>query len=172
MNGERVPGEPLRRSVADLVADANRVAPPIGLSEALALHESGRAVFVDLREPKEIEREGAIPHAYRAPRGMLEFWVDPSSPYHRPALDDGRPLVLYCASAWRSALAAAASGFSGAEIEQAIVSALYTAHAEQKPLDMPLLLQEIHGTRPLSVIMAEQVTALRAWARERTVPAD
>lgn len=108
MNGERVPGEPLRRSVADLVADANRVAPPIGLSEALALHESGRAVFVDLREPKEIEREGAIPHAYRAPRGMLEFWVDPSSPYHRPALDDGRPLVLYCASAWRSALAAAA----------------------------------------------------------------
>ena len=69
-------------------------------------------------------------------------------------------------------LVEAAQGFSGAEIEQAIVSALYTAHAEQKPLDTPLLLQEIHGTRPLSVIMAEQVTALRAWARERTVPAD
>jgi MoxR-like ATPase len=70
------------------------------------------------------------------------------------------------------ALAAAASGFSGAEIEQAIVAALYTAHAEQKPLDTDLVMREIRGTRPLSVIMSEQVDALRAWASERTVPAD
>ena len=70
------------------------------------------------------------------------------------------------------ALAAASNGFSGAEIEQAIVSALYAAHAEKKPLDTDLLMHEIHNTRPLSVIMAEQVTALRAWASERTVPAD
>ncbi|KAF1709062.1 AAA family ATPase [Pseudoxanthomonas sacheonensis] len=70
------------------------------------------------------------------------------------------------------ALAAASNGFSGAEIEQAIVAALYTAHAEQKALDTDLLMQEIRNTRPLSVIMAEQVSALRAWAGERTVPAD
>ena len=70
------------------------------------------------------------------------------------------------------ALAAAASGFSGAEIEQAIVSGLYAAHAEQRPLDTDLLMAEIRGTRPLSVLMAEQVAALRAWALERTVPAD
>ncbi len=70
------------------------------------------------------------------------------------------------------ALAAAANGFSGAEIEQAIVAALYTAHAEQKPLDTDLLMHEIRSSRPLSVIMAEQVTALRDWASERTVPAD
>ena len=70
------------------------------------------------------------------------------------------------------ALAAAANGFSGAEIEQAIVSALYTAHAERAPLDTDLLMQEIRNTRPLSVLMAEQVDALRQWARERTVPAD
>ncbi len=70
------------------------------------------------------------------------------------------------------ALAAAANGFSGAEIEQAIVAALYTAHAEQKPLDTELVMREIRGTRPLSVIMAEQVDALREWASERTVPAD
>ncbi|KAF1719518.1 AAA family ATPase [Pseudoxanthomonas wuyuanensis] len=70
------------------------------------------------------------------------------------------------------ALAAAANGFSGAEIEQAIVSALYTAHAERTPLDTDLLMQEIRNTRPLSVLMAEQVGALRQWARERTVPAD
>ncbi|MET0808280.1 MAG: AAA family ATPase [Pseudoxanthomonas sp.] len=70
------------------------------------------------------------------------------------------------------ALAAAANGFSGAEIEQAVVAALYTAHAEKKPLDTDLLMQEIRAARPLSVIMAEQVSALRAWAGERTVPAD
>jgi hypothetical protein len=70
------------------------------------------------------------------------------------------------------ALAAAANGFSGAEIEQAIVSALYTAHSERAPLDTDLLMQEIRNTRPLSVLMAEQVGALREWAVERTVPAD
>jgi len=70
------------------------------------------------------------------------------------------------------ALAAASNGFSGAEIEQAIVAALYTAHAEKKALDTDLLMQEIRNTRPLSVMMAEQVAALRAWASERTVPAD
>ncbi|MDR2872303.1 MAG: AAA family ATPase [Xanthomonadaceae bacterium] len=71
-----------------------------------------------------------------------------------------------------SALVDATEGFSGAEIEQAIVSALYTAYAEQRPLDTILLVEEIRGTRPLSVIMAEQVAALRSWAKERTVPAD
>ena len=70
------------------------------------------------------------------------------------------------------ALAAASDGFSGAELEQALVSALYTAHGEQRALDTALLMEEIRNTRPLSVLMAEQVGALREWARERTVPAD
>lgn len=70
------------------------------------------------------------------------------------------------------ALAAASNGFSGAEIEQAIVSGLYAAHAEGRALDTDLLMQEIRNTRPLSVLMAEQVETLREWARERTVPAD
>jgi hypothetical protein len=71
-----------------------------------------------------------------------------------------------------AALALAAEGFSGAEIEQAIVAMLYAARAEQRPADTALLLAELHNTRPLSVLMAEQVAMLRAWARERTVPAD
>ncbi|KAF1686957.1 ATPase [Pseudoxanthomonas broegbernensis] len=70
------------------------------------------------------------------------------------------------------ALAAASDGFSGAEIEQAIVSGLYAAHAEQRALDTDVLMAEIRGTRPLSVLMAEQVAALREWAAARTVPAD
>src|SRR5690606_14785717 len=70
------------------------------------------------------------------------------------------------------ALAGAAEGFSGAEIEQAIVSGLYAAHAAGAPLGDFLLRGELRRTRPLSVVMAEQVEALRAWARGRTVPAD
>jgi SpoVK/Ycf46/Vps4 family AAA+-type ATPase len=70
------------------------------------------------------------------------------------------------------ALAVASDGFSGAEIEQAIVSALYTAHADKRPMDEACLLGELRNTRPLSVLMAEQVQGLRDWARSRTVPAD
>ena len=83
-------------------------------------------------------------------------------------------LVLAAAAATLAlpALAAAANGFSGAELEQAIVSALYAAHAEQKPLDTEVVMHEIRNTRPLSVQMAEQEQALREWSRERTVPAD
>lgn len=69
-------------------------------------------------------------------------------------------------------LAGAAAGFSGAEIEQAIISALYEALGEKQPLAARHILDEIARTRPLSVVMAEQVAALRAWADERTVMAD
>jgi len=69
-------------------------------------------------------------------------------------------------------LAVASDGFSGAEIEQAIVSALYGAHASQQPLTAALVLKEIQSTRPLSVVMAERIFELRAWAADRTVPAD
>ena len=71
-----------------------------------------------------------------------------------------------------SAVAAAADGYSGAEIEQVIVSALYAAHAAQAGIDTDALMQAVRDTRPLSVLMAEQVQALRAWALPRTVPAD
>jgi rhodanese-related sulfurtransferase len=62
-------------------------------------------VFVDIRDVRELEREGMIPNALHAPRGMLEFWVDPESPYYKPIFGEGKRLILYCASAWRSALA-------------------------------------------------------------------
>lgn len=71
-----------------------------------------------------------------------------------------------------AALAARSEGFSGAELEQAIVSALYSAHADNLPISAARIAREMQSTRPLSVVMAEQVESLRAWARERTVPAD
>lgn len=103
----RRPGEPLSRSSAALVEEASarvRALPP---EEVAGLLSDPSYLVVDIRDPRELEREGMVPGAFRAPRGMLEFWVDPQSPYYKPALDDGRTLVLYCGSAWRSALAAA-----------------------------------------------------------------
>ena len=71
-----------------------------------------------------------------------------------------------------AALAAAAERFSGAEIEQAIVAAAYAAHAEGKPLETRHVLSELSSTRPLAVVRAEKIAALRHWAQDRTVPAD
>jgi hypothetical protein len=69
-------------------------------------------------------------------------------------------------------LAQESEGFSGAEIEQAIVAVLYTAHAQHVTPNAEMILNEFAATRPLAVVMAEKVAALREWAQERTVPAD
>jgi ATP-dependent Zn protease len=71
-----------------------------------------------------------------------------------------------------AALAERSEGFSGAELEQAVVAALYTAHSAKQPMSAALIAREISATQPLSVVMEEQVASLRAWARDRTVPAD
>ena len=76
------------------------------VAEAAALRGDPGVVFVDVRDPRELEREGAIPDMRHAPRGMLEFWIDPASPYHKPWLAADRLFVFYCAAGWRSLLAA------------------------------------------------------------------
>ena len=92
----RAPGDPLVRSAAALVAEADARVPSLSVEEGGARLDDPAYLVVDIRDPREVERDGTLPGAYRAPRGMLEFWVDPESPYHKPALDDGRTLVLYC----------------------------------------------------------------------------
>ncbi len=91
--------------VKELVAEAKKQIETLDQSEAERLAASGDILLVDIRDPRELAREGTIPGAFHAPRGMLEFWIDPSSPYHKPELATDKKLVLYCASAWRSALA-------------------------------------------------------------------
>ena len=76
----------------------------LDIEQAEALLEDDNTLFVDLRDPRELQREGKIPNAFHAPRGMLEFWVDPSSPYHKEVFASGKKLVFYCQSGWRSAL--------------------------------------------------------------------
>src|SRR5689334_1642194 len=62
-------------------------------------------VVVDIRDIRELEREGRIPGSFHAPRGMLEFWVDPESPYHKPIFAEDKTFIIHCASGWRSLLA-------------------------------------------------------------------
>ena len=88
-----------------LIDSATEQIETIGLEQAQKLLEDSSVVFVDIRDVRELEREGMIPGALHAPRGMLEFWVDPESPYYKPIFGEGKRFILYCASAWRSALA-------------------------------------------------------------------
>lgn len=62
-------------------------------------------VFVDIRDPRELERDGLIPGSFHATRGMLEFWIDPESPYHKPVFAEDKKFIFYCAGGLRSALA-------------------------------------------------------------------
>ncbi|MEL4504654.1 rhodanese-like domain-containing protein [Luteococcus sp. H138] len=102
----REPGSPLPLNAASLVAQANEKITTLSRDEVLPLLDDPGVLLVDIRDVRELERDGLIPGAKHAPRGMLEFWIDPESPYYKPELDDGRRLVLYCGSGWRSALSA------------------------------------------------------------------
>ncbi len=88
-----------------LVDEAEREIETLTVEQAKALIGDDNVQFVDLRDVRELWREGKIPGAVHAPRGMLEFWVDPDSPYYRDVFGTGKKLVFYCAAGWRSALA-------------------------------------------------------------------
>jgi rhodanese-related sulfurtransferase len=75
-------------------------------ADAVALQGRADTVLVDLRDPREREREGVIPGAFSCTRGMLEFWIDPESPYHKPVFAEDKRFVFFCAGGMRSALAA------------------------------------------------------------------
>jgi rhodanese-related sulfurtransferase len=90
---------------ARLVEQAEAEVTTLTVQEAADAQASG-ALLVDLRDVREVKREGKIPGSRHVPRGMLEFWVDPDSPYHQEALTSADQLVLYCNLGWRSALAA------------------------------------------------------------------
>lgn len=98
---------PITKGYKQLVSEAHARIRTLTLEEAKARLGSPDVVFVDIRELRELEREGMIPGAFHAPRGMLEFWVDPESPYFKEIFGSGKEFILYCGSAWRSSLAAA-----------------------------------------------------------------
>ena len=89
-----------------LVAEANALIETLSVPDAQALLGQDDVVLVDLRDPRELEREGKMPGAFHCPRGMLEFWIDPESPYHKPVFAQDKRFVFFCGGGWRSALAA------------------------------------------------------------------
>ena len=96
----------MKKGYKALLAEADAVIETVPVPQALTLHGDADVVFVDLRDPREIQREGRIPGAFSCPRGMLEFWIDPESPYAKPVFAEPKTFLFYCASGWRSALAA------------------------------------------------------------------
>jgi rhodanese-related sulfurtransferase len=95
------------RTAAELVAEAKERVENLSADATAQEVEAGDALLVDIREPGERREQGYIEGAVEAPRGMLEFWADPTSPYHREEFKPERRIVLHCASGGRSALAAA-----------------------------------------------------------------
>jgi rhodanese-related sulfurtransferase len=97
----------LKVGVKAMVEAANARIRTLSLDEAKAQLGKSDVLFVDIRDPRELERDGVIPGAFHAPRGMLEFWVDPESPYYKPVFGEDKTFVLFCAGGLRSALSTA-----------------------------------------------------------------
>ncbi len=94
----------LKKTSAQMVADARTRIEEIETAELIAMVDDPSVQIVDLRDPRERERTGFIPGSFHCPRGMLEFWVDPDSPYFKDIFAEDRKFVFHCASGWRSAI--------------------------------------------------------------------
>ena len=100
---------PITKGFRQLVDEAMAEVTTLSVAQVQARMGSTDLQIVDIRDPRELERGGTVPGALLAPRGMLEFWVDPASPYFKPVFgDEGKEFILFCAASWRSALAAKA----------------------------------------------------------------
>ncbi len=97
----------LKTSAAEMVAAARARIEEIETSDAISLLDDPNTLFVDLRDVRERQRSGSIPGSFHCPRGMVEFWVDPDSPYFKEIFGEDRRFVFHCASGWRSALTVA-----------------------------------------------------------------
>jgi rhodanese-related sulfurtransferase len=97
----------IKKGIRELIAEAEKKSRGISVEDAMKRHGDPETVFVDLRDVRELERDGMIPGAFHAPRGMLEFWVDPDSPYYKPVFAEGKTFILYCQADWRGTLSAA-----------------------------------------------------------------
>ncbi|PPQ27062.1 rhodanese-like domain-containing protein [Rhodopila globiformis] len=105
----------IRKGYKQLLAEANAEIETLPVADAVALSGQPDVVFVDLRDPREMDREGRMPGAFPCTRGMLEFWIDPESPYAKPIFAESKRFVFFCAGGWRSALAAKTAQDMGLE---------------------------------------------------------
>jgi len=126
----------LKISVAEMVKSAKAGINEITAKQALELYQDENIVIVDIRDIRERQKLGFIPGSYHAPRGMLEFWVDPQSPYFKEIFRQDKRFILHCASGWRSALSAATLNEMGFEAEH--ISDGFSGWLEAEgPVEMP-----------------------------------
>jgi rhodanese-related sulfurtransferase len=92
-------------TVQSLVEAAEREIENLSTEQAIGLHGKDDVVLIDIRDIRELQRDGKVPGAFHCPRGMLEFWIDPQSPYHKPVFAQDKKYVFFCAGGLRSALA-------------------------------------------------------------------
>jgi rhodanese-related sulfurtransferase len=123
--------------VASLVEAAEREIETIDAQEAIALQQDGHTVLVDLRDVRELQREGKIPGAFHCPRGMLEFWIDPESKYHKPIFAADKRFVFFCAGGQRSALAAQTAKRMGLKPVAHIAGGFGAWKAAGGPVEIP-----------------------------------
>ena len=112
----------LKTSASDMVNNARSRIDEIETSDLIIMMEDPNVVIVDIRDIRERQRSGYIPGSFHAPRGMIEFWIDPESPYHKDIFaQEGKKYVFHCASGWRSALTVATlqdMGFEAAHLKE------------------------------------------------------
>ncbi|MEL6197799.1 MAG: rhodanese-like domain-containing protein [Pseudomonadota bacterium] len=116
----------LKKTAAQMVAEARAQISEVETADLMARLGDPNVVVVDIRDVRERQRTGAIPGSVHAPRGMVEFWVDPDSPYHKDVFaQDGKTYVFHCASGWRSALTVATlqdMGFEASHLKDGFTS--------------------------------------------------
>ena len=106
---------PIKKGYKQLLEEANAQIETLTVTDAIAQLGKPDTVFVDLRDPREMDREGKMPGAFACTRGMLEFWIDPESPYGKPIFQENKKFIFFCAGGWRSALAAKTAKEMGLE---------------------------------------------------------
>jgi rhodanese-related sulfurtransferase len=124
-------------SARQLVADAEKEIETVTVEEALALHGRDDVVLVDIRDIRELQRDGRVPGAFHCPRGMLEFWIDPQSHYHKPVFAEDKRFVFFCAGGLRSALAAQTAHQMGLKPVAHIRGGFGAWKAAGGPVEMP-----------------------------------
>ena len=105
----------MKVGIKRLLQEAEKEIETLSAKEALLANDDPDTVLVDVRDIRELYREGRIPGSFHAPRGMLEFWIDPESPYHKEIFSSGKRYIFYCNGGWRSALATKSARDMGLE---------------------------------------------------------
>jgi rhodanese-related sulfurtransferase len=127
----------LKVGYQELVKRAEAEIETVSAEEAIKRLTDPNVMIVDLRDIRELQREGKIPGSYHMPRSMLEFWIDPESPYYKPVFESGKQFIFHCSKGWRSALATQTAQMMGLPNVAHIAGGLEAWIAAHGPIEKP-----------------------------------